>query len=116
MSSVLAGVLLAVALLSVSALVYRIALRKLGAEDPNAGSPSAVHLATVEALALAVDAKDQTGPDHLPRLQHYAGGLAAALGLSPAEVQGVRTAALLHDIGKLAVPDHILAKPGPLTQ
>ena len=38
-----------------------------------------------------------------------------ALGLPDAEMQGVRTAALLHDIGKLAVPEHILSKPGPLT-
>ena len=39
-----------------------------------------------------------------------------AVGLSPAAIQGVKTAALLHDIGKLAVPEHILSKPGPLTQ
>jgi diguanylate cyclase (GGDEF)-like protein len=46
----------------------------------------------------------------------YAAGLAHAIGLSPDEIQGVKTAALLHDIGKLAVPEHILSKPGPLTQ
>ena len=43
-------------------------------------------------------------------------GLARALGMSENEIQGVKTAALLHDIGKLAVPEHILSKPGPLTQ
>src|ERR1700730_2399355 len=42
--------------------------------------------------------------------------MAKALGLSQAEIQGIKTAALLHDIGKLAVPEHILSKPGPLTQ
>ena len=49
-------------------------------------------------------------------MQVYAAGLAKAAGLSADEIQGVKTAALLHDIGKLAVPEHILSKPGPLTQ
>ncbi len=76
---------------------------------------SELHLATIEALALAIDAKDQTKPHHIKRVQAYATGLARALGMSDTEVQAVKTAALLHDIGKLAIPDHILAKPGPLT-
>jgi diguanylate cyclase (GGDEF)-like protein len=46
----------------------------------------------------------------------YAAGIAGALGMPDNEIQGVKTAALLHDIGKLAVPEHILSKPGPLTQ
>ncbi len=77
---------------------------------------SDLHLATIEALARAIDAKDQTTQMHIRRVQVYAAGLAKALGLSEAEIQGVKTAALLHDIGKLAVPEHILSKPGPLTQ
>jgi diguanylate cyclase (GGDEF)-like protein len=48
-------------------------------------------------------------------VQLYAARLAEAVNLSPSEIQGVKTAALLHDIGKLAVPEHILSKPGPLT-
>ncbi len=75
-----------------------------------------LHLSTVEALALAIDAKDQTATAHIRRVQRYAAAVAQAVGMSPAEVQGVRTAALLHDIGKLAVPEHILSKPGPLTE
>ena len=59
------------------------------------------------------------GPDdatsHILRVQFYAGGLAEAIGLSAEEIQAVKTAALLHDIGKLAIPEHILSKPGPLT-
>ena len=77
---------------------------------------SDLHLATIEALALAIDAKDQTAQSHIRRVQVYAAGLARALGMAENEIQGVKTAALLHDIGKLAVPEHILSKPGPLTQ
>ena len=76
---------------------------------------SDLHLSTIEALALAIDAKDQTAHNHIRRVQIYAIGLARAVGLPELEIQGVKTAALLHDIGKLAVPEHILAKPGPLT-
>jgi diguanylate cyclase (GGDEF)-like protein len=75
---------------------------------------SELHLATIEALALAIDAKDQVAPNHIRRVQSYAVGLARALGMSEDEIQGVKIAALLHDVGKLAVPEHILAKPGPL--
>jgi diguanylate cyclase (GGDEF)-like protein/putative nucleotidyltransferase with HDIG domain len=74
-----------------------------------------LHLSTLEALALAIDAKDQTATSHIRRVQQYAAAVAEAMGMSPSEVQGVRTAGLLHDIGKLAVPEHILSKPGPLT-
>ena len=77
---------------------------------------SDLHLATIEALARAIDAKDQTTQMHIRRVQVYATGLANALGLPEPEIQGIKTAALLHDIGKLAVPEHILSKPGPLTQ
>ena len=74
-----------------------------------------LHLSAIEALALAIDAKDQTSHSHIRRLQLYAGHLAAEVGMSDRDVEGVRTAALLHDIGKLAVPEHILSKPGPLS-
>ena len=49
---------------------------------------------------------------HILRVQFFAVGLAEAVGLSAEDIQGVKTAALLHDIGKLAVPEHILSKPG----
>jgi putative nucleotidyltransferase with HDIG domain len=75
-----------------------------------------LHLAAMEALALAIDAKGQNSQSHLRRVQVYAAGLARALGMPDDEIEGVKTAALLHDIGKLAVPEHILSKPGPLTQ
>ena len=96
-------------------LVYRGYLRRIEDERRNAQQMSELHLATIEALALAIDAKDQTTPNHIRRVQAYATGLAHAMGMSETEVQAIKTAALLHDIGKLAIPEHILAKPGPLT-
>ena len=96
-------------------LFYQGHLRTIEDERRNFQQMAELHLATIEALAVAIDAKDQTSPDHIRRVQIYAAGLARALGMTDSEVQGVRTAALLHDIGKLAIPEHILAKPGPLT-
>ena len=95
---------------------YTLHLERIEAGERHVVEISELHLATIEALALAIDAKDQTATSHVRRVQAYAAGLAQALGMAPNEVQGVRTAALLHDIGKLAVPEHILSKPGPLTQ
>jgi diguanylate cyclase (GGDEF)-like protein len=76
---------------------------------------SSLHLATIEALALAIDAKDKTTSSHIRRVRSFARELAIRAGLTTDEVQGIATAALLHDVGKLAVPEHILSKPGPLT-
>lgn len=74
-----------------------------------------VQLATIEALALAIEAKAGCTPEHIRAIQHYAGMLAEAALLSESDVQAVRTAALLHDVGNMAVPEHILAKPDKLT-
>jgi putative nucleotidyltransferase with HDIG domain len=76
---------------------------------------AALHLRTIEALALAIDAKDQTTGDHVHRVRVYALELARDLNLSAAETDALRAAAVLHDIGKLAVPEHIISKPGKLT-
>jgi diguanylate cyclase (GGDEF)-like protein/putative nucleotidyltransferase with HDIG domain len=88
---------------------------RLEEERQRAQQMGELHLATIEALALAIDAKDQTTYNHVGRVELYASALARALGLSDVDIQAVKTAALLHDIGKLGVPEHILAKPGPLT-
>jgi diguanylate cyclase (GGDEF)-like protein/putative nucleotidyltransferase with HDIG domain len=77
---------------------------------------SALHLRTIEALALAIEAKDQTTHDHLQRVQIYCIELAKLMQLGEAEIQALQAAALLHDIGKLAVPEHIISKPGKLTR
>ena len=95
---------------------YKIYMGRMEGERRHVQEMADLHLATIEALALAIDAKDQTAQTHIRRVQVYAAGLAKRLGMSDNEIQGVKTAALLHDIGKLAVPEHILSKPGPLTQ
>ncbi len=95
---------------------YKVYLGRIEDERRHVEQMSDLHLATIEALALAIGAKDQTSQTHIRRVQAYAAGVARALGMSENDIHGVKTAALLHDIGKLAVPEHILSKPGPLTQ
>ncbi|MCA1613008.1 MAG: HD domain-containing protein, partial [Acidobacteria bacterium] len=73
------------------------------------------HRETVEALAVAINAKDQVTHDHVLRVQIYSAGVARLLGCTEAEIEALRAGALLHDIGKIAVPDYILNKPGKLT-
>ena len=85
------------------------------AEAERARGAAELHLRAVEALAQAIDAKDQTSQGHVRRTQTYAVGLGRLLGVGPDEAEALRAGALLHDVGKLAVPDHILNKPGTLT-
>ena len=94
---------------------YRLYLGKLESEKLHAEKVSNIHLRTIEALALAIEAKDQTTGEHLQRVRVYATELARELGLSEDETEALRAASVLHDIGKLAVPEHIIAKPGKLT-
>jgi putative nucleotidyltransferase with HDIG domain len=94
---------------------YRLYLGKLETEKKLAEQVSNLHLRTIEALALAIGAKDQTTGEHLQRVRVYAMELAKELGLSADETEALRAASVLHDIGKLAVPEHIISKPGKLT-
>ncbi len=75
----------------------------------------ALHLRTIEGLAMAIEAKDQNTHDHLFRVRQYVKAVGQSLKLSKLEMQALETAAFLHDIGKLAVPEHIINKPGKLT-
>jgi putative nucleotidyltransferase with HDIG domain len=94
---------------------YRLYLGKLETEKKHAEQVSNLHLRTIEALALAIEAKDQTTGEHLQRVRVYAMELAKQLRLSEDETEALRAASVLHDIGKLAVPEHIISKPGKLT-
>ena len=76
----------------------------------------ALHLRTIEGLAMAVEAKDPNTHRHLMRVRVYVTALGKAIGLDKSLMQALTTASFLHDIGKLAVPERIINKPGKLTQ
>jgi putative nucleotidyltransferase with HDIG domain len=84
-------------------------------ERKHAQELASLHRRTIETLAVAVEAKDQTTRDHLARVEVYAMEIGRELGLSEMELKALEAAALLHDIGKLAVPEYIISKPGKLT-
>ncbi len=94
---------------------YRLYLGKLETEKVHAQQVTQLHLRTIETLALAIEAKDETTGEHLQRVRVYAMELANELGLSVDEKEALQAASVLHDIGKLAVPEHIISKPGKLT-
>jgi diguanylate cyclase (GGDEF)-like protein/putative nucleotidyltransferase with HDIG domain len=86
--------------------------RLAAAEGPSA-LPQSI-LDTVTSLAYAIDAKDQYTQGHSQKVSAYAALLAEALGLSEAEVDEIRLGAILHDVGKVGIPEQILNKNGPL--
>jgi diguanylate cyclase (GGDEF)-like protein/putative nucleotidyltransferase with HDIG domain len=94
---------------------YRLYLAKLEDEKGHVEEMANLHMRTIEALALAIEAKDHTTHDHLQRVRVYAVEIAKDLHVSAEEMEALQAAALLHDIGKLAVPEHIISKPGRLT-
>lgn len=75
-----------------------------------------LHMRTVEALAVAIEAFQHSSDDHLHRVRIYALELGRKLKLPQEQMEALRTAALLHNIGRLAVPGHISSKPGHLTR
>ena len=75
-----------------------------------------IHMNTIESLAIAIDAKDQTTHGHVRRTQIYAQQMGRIFKVSENELRALHAGALLHDIGKLAVPEYILNKPGKLTE
>ena len=89
--------------------------QQVEAEKRHVEEICSLHLRTIEGLALAIEAKDQNTHSHLHRVRTYAVEIGKDLGLGKEELDALRAASLLHDIGKLAVPDHIINKPGRLT-
>lgn len=101
---------------------YRLYLGRLEAEKErvevekrHVEEIASLNMRTIEALALAIEAKDHTTHTHLQRVRIYAVEVAKELGLGVDQIEALRAAALLHDIGKLAVPEQIINKPGRLT-
>jgi len=73
-------------------------------------------ISTIKALASTVEMKDQYTAGHQPRVTQLACAIAEEMGLSEDQIEGIRMAGLIHDIGKIVVPAEILNKPGPLTE
>jgi diguanylate cyclase (GGDEF)-like protein/putative nucleotidyltransferase with HDIG domain len=96
-------------------LYYRQSMGQLEARCKQAEETSCLHLRTIKALALAIEAKEQSTQGHLERLWAYSMEMGMVLSLSDEEMEALGAAALLHDIGKLAVPEQIINKPGRLT-
>lgn len=74
----------------------------------------ATHISAIRALTATIDAKDPLTRGHSDRVARYARQIAAEMMLPAEEQEAIELAALLHDIGKIGVPDDILSKPGPL--
>ncbi|MDQ6665752.1 MAG: diguanylate cyclase [Acidobacteriota bacterium] len=93
---------------------YRSYLGRLDDQTKHVDTIAALHVRTIEALALAIEAKDVTTHDHIRRVSVYAVEIGKWCGLDAVALNALHAAALLHDIGKLAVPENIISKPGKL--
>ena len=103
-------------LLVITYLMFRMSLGRVDDAHRHVTQVNEMYLSTIEALALAVDAKDQITHGHIRRVQVYTVELAKKLGVRDGlQLKAIEAAALLHDMGKLAIPEHILNKPGKLT-
>jgi len=71
--------------------------------------------ATIYALTAAIDAKDHYTFSHSNNVAYYATALASALGMNEDMIEIIRQAALLHDVGKIGIPEYVLNKEGKLT-
>lgn len=71
---------------------------------------------TISSLALAVESKDQYTHGHSQRVRDYSIGIAQQMNLPEEEIERISKAALLHDLGKIGVPEQVISKPGPLTE
>jgi len=107
----------AIALLAILFSCWMLAsvLRRQRRRVLEAQARSRTGFALVESIALAIEAKDRTSERHLRRMRVYTVGVGRRLGLRAAELEALEHAALLHDIGKLVVPESILSKPTGLS-
>jgi putative nucleotidyltransferase with HDIG domain len=98
--------------------IFRDSTRRLRRQSDalaaSVGELQQTHSATLEALVTALDARDHETEGHSERVTRYATAIGSALGLESASLAALEHGALLHDIGKIGVPDNVLRKPGPL--
>lgn len=105
-----------VPLLLISYLTFKTSLGRIEDANRHLMQVNTMYLSTIETLAMAIDAKDQITHGHIRRVQRFAVGLAKAVGVNDdIQLKAIEAAALLHDMGKLAIPEYILNKPGRLT-
>ena len=105
-----------VPLLLVLYVTFRTSMARVADANKHVEDVNALYLATVQTLAAVIDAKDRVTHSHIRRVQGYAVELAKALGVrEEMHLKAIQAAAVLHDTGKIAVPEAILNKPGPLT-
>lgn len=89
-----------------------LAMENLAAQQQNT---KAAYLDTIDRLALAAEYRDDDTYQHIQRVGALTGFLAEKIGMSAAEAEIVKYASLMHDVGKIGIPDAILLKPGRLT-
>lgn len=103
-------------LLAISYLTYKTTMARIEDANKHLDQMNTLYMSTIETLAMAIDAKDQITHGHIRRVQTFAVSLAKATGITDQkQIRAIEAAALLHDMGKLAVPEYILNKPGALT-
>ncbi|HEY3284170.1 MAG TPA: HD domain-containing phosphohydrolase [Armatimonadota bacterium] len=93
----------------------RLNVAKMGAELRLVQELNELNERMISTLAMTIEAKDRYTQKHVDRVRAYAVAIARELGVSGPELEAVRIGAVVHDIGKIAVPEMILTKPGKLT-
>lgn len=106
---------MSIPILLLTYVAYRSVLGRVETSYKHIEGLTKLHLATVESLTMAIDAKDDLSRGHIQRVRKLVEGLGRVVGYPENQMEGLKAAALLHDIGKLAVPEYILSKPGKLT-
>jgi diguanylate cyclase (GGDEF)-like protein/putative nucleotidyltransferase with HDIG domain len=96
--------------------IYQELLNHIEKKIPGTPKTDDLMLETITSLAGALEAKDRYTRGHSQAVANYAVALAHALKMTPTEVEEIRAAAFLHDIGKIGIPEDILCKDGPLNE
>lgn len=115
-ANALGAIWIVLPLLAITYFTYKSSMARIQDANLHVEQLNTLYLSTIETLAMAIDAKDQITHGHIRRVQTYAVALAREIGVTDdPQLRAIAAAALLHDMGKLAVPEYILNKPGPLT-
>ncbi|MBM3459649.1 MAG: HD domain-containing protein, partial [Armatimonadetes bacterium] len=93
---------------------FRLYMDRINKDVAHISELNDLNQAVIASLATAIDAKDRTTSSHINRVKEYAEALADSANVTGPMRQAISTGALVHDIGKLGIPDHILRKPGKL--